>query len=124
MRQALVLFLSVLIVGGCGVSEQDKKALAREVRDLIRSVDSETKGFGSEQQQVEQFMERREKEFADLKATLEETLGADKANNFDLFYLQGLIDDLAKKGENLGFEQAKRKTVKRLEELKTRIEKL
>ena len=124
MRQAALLALAVLVAVGCGVSDQDKKALAREVRDLIRSIDAETQGFGSEQEQVEKFMERRKEEFAKLKASLEKTLGSGKAENLDLFYLQGLLDDLEGKGEDLGFEQAKRQTVKRLEQLKSRIEKL
>ena len=124
MRQAALLALAVLVAVGCGVSDQDKKALAREVRDLIRSIDSETQGFGAEQEQVEKFMERRKEEFAKLKASLEKTLGSDEADNLDLFYLQGLLDDLEGKGDDLGFEQAKRRTLKRLEQLKSRIERL
>ena len=123
MRQAVLLALAVLAVG-CGVSDQDKKALAREVRDLIRSIDAETRGFGSEQQVVERFLERRVKEFDELKASLEKTLGGDKAENFDRFYLQGLLDELEKKGDDLGFEQAKRATLKRLDQLRSRVEKL
>ncbi len=124
MRQAVLLALAVLVAVGCGVSDQDKKALAREVRDLIRSIDAETRGFGSEQQVVERFLERRVKEFDELKASLEKTLGGDKAENFDRFYLQGLLDELEKKGDDLGFEQAKRATLKRLDQLRSRVEKL
>jgi hypothetical protein len=124
MRQAVLLALAVLVAVGCGVSDQDRKALAREVRDLIRSIDAETRGFGSEQQVVEGFLERREKEFDELKASLEKILGGDKADNLDLFYLKGLLEDLEDKGDDLGFEQAKRQTLKRLEQLKSRIEKL
>ena len=124
MRQAALLALAVLVAVGCGVSEEDKRALAREVRDLIRSIDAETQGFGSEQQQVEKFMERRKEEFDKLKDSLEKTLGSDEADNLDRFYLQGLLDDLEEKGDDLGFEQAKRRTIKRLEQLKSRIERL
>ena len=124
MRQAALLALAVLVAVGCGVSEEDKRALAREVRDLIRSIDAETQGFGSEQQQVEKFMERRKEEFDKLKDSLEKTLGSDEADNLDRFYLQGLLDDLEGKGDDLGFEQAKRRTLKRLEQLKSRIERL
>ena len=125
MRQAVLLALAVLVAAvGCGVSDQDRKALAREVRDLIRSIDSESRGFGSEQQQVGKFMERRKEEFGKLKDSLEKTLGSDKADNLDRFYLEGLLDDLEGKGDDLGFEQAKRATLKRLEQLKSRIEKL
>ena len=124
MRQAALLALAVLVAVGCGVSEEDKRALAREVRDLIRSIDAETQGFGSEQQQVEKFMERRKEEFKKLKDSLEKALGSDEADNLDRFYLQGLLDDLEGKGDDLGFEQAKRRTLKRLEQLKSRIERL
>ena len=124
MRQAALLALAVLVAVGCGVSEEDKKALAREVRDLIRSIDAETRGFGSEEQQVEKFMERRKEEFEKLKDSLEKALGSDEADNLDRFYLQGLLDDLEGKGDDLGFEQAKRRTLKRLEQLKSRIERL
>lgn len=124
MRQAMLLFFAIITIAGCGVDDQAKKGLAREVRDMVRNVESESKGFGAEQQQVEEFIERRTEEFAGLKAKLQEALGTDKANNFDQFYLQGLIDDLKEKGDDLGFEQAKRQTIKRLGQLKNRIEKL
>lgn len=124
MRQAALLALAVLVAAGCGVSKEDKKALAREVRDLIRSIDAETRGFGSEVQQVEKFMERRKEEFDKLKDSLEKALGSDEADNLDRFYLEGLLEDLEEKGDDLGFEQAKRRTLKRLEQLKSRIERL
>ena len=124
MRQAALLALAVLVAVGCGVKEEDKRALAREVRDLIRSIDAETQGFGSEVQQVEKFMERRKEEFGKLKDSLEAILGSDETDNLDRFYLQGLLDDLEGKGDDLGFEQAKRRTLKRLEQLKSRIENL
>ena len=124
MRQAALLALAVLVAVGCGVSEEDKRALAREVRDLIRSIDAETRGFGSEVQQVEKFMERRKEEFGKLKDSLEKALGSDETDNLDRFYLQGLLDDLEEKGDDLGFEQAKRRTLKRLEQLKSRIERM
>ena len=124
MRQAALLALAVLVAAGCGVSDQDKKALAREVRDLIRSIDAETRGFGSEVERVEKFMERRKEEFGKLKDSLEKALGSDEADNLDRFYLEGLLEDLEEKGDDLGFEQAKRRTLKRLEQLKSRIENL
>ena len=124
MRQAALLALAVLVAVGCGVKEEDKRALAREVRDLIRSIDAETRGFGAEEEQVAKFMERRKEEFDKLKDSLEKTLGSDEADNLDRFYLGGLLDDLEEKGDDLGFEQAKRRTLKRLEQLKSRIENL
>ena len=125
MRILLPLCLALIVVACGGVSDQQKRGLDREIREVLRSVESESAGFGSEEEQVENFIKRRTEEFAKLRASLKEALGdSDKLDNLDHFYMQGLLDEIVEKGENMSLEKAKRMTLKRVAKLQTRVKNL
>ena len=114
----------VSFVLSCSMSKEEKLELIGEIRSEISSVKMESKSFGSDQQAVASFVERREKAFAQIKEVMHRTVGQDrKIESFDRFYLTGLLEEIRAR-DDISFDSAKRMTVKRLEKLKRRIEQM
>ena len=122
MKRTFALWLVAFIVS-CSMSKQEKQELLSEIEKEISNVQMESKGFGSQQQAVESFIERRENEFAELKELMHRTIGDDgQVERLDRFYMTGLLDEVRLRGDDISFHSVKRMTERRLEQLKGRIE--
>ena len=123
MKGMLIALTAAAFAVTCSVSKEQKMDLLDVVKKEATDVALESKGFGSQAEEVEKFITRREEGFAVIRAEMKKIIG-DDADNLDRFYLSGLLDDIREKGDKVSFGQAKRMTEKRLKKLKTRIKQL